>query len=62
MTAAPAPDGAVIESSTKGIRGEWKGSGSSFTGSALSDPSPEHTISINNPALRILGKMTLKSV
>lgn len=59
---APATDGALIESSGKSIKGDWKGTGSRFTGRNLDSRNPEYKVAINNPSLGIYGSLTLRSV
>ncbi|KAF9893891.1 hypothetical protein FE257_010061 [Aspergillus nanangensis] len=56
-----APDGAVVESGTQGIRGDWIGSGCSFMGSDLHQARPEYTVSIDNAALGVSGTLKLQS-
>lgn len=61
-TTSTAPGGAVIQSGTEGITGDWKGSGCSFVGSDLHRSTAEYIVAIDNADLGVSGTISLQSV
>jgi hypothetical protein len=57
-----ATEGAVINNGPDGISGDWRGSGTKFTGTALDKPNVEYVATFNSPEIGLAGTVTLKSV